>query len=147
MVVKRFDATEAATLYPRLAWFNERCFTLVGSAATSSSTPSPSASAMAAFARHLGEHAQWWRGVVPESVLLAPLVAEGPPDDEAAALLDELAAADDLEPLVGDRLVPYLHQRYTELVERLPAHAEGAALRVGRSALADLDTFVVSRRG
>lgn len=139
-----FSAAEAAFLYPRLGRLNEALFELIGAAAGSSATPST----LAALARHLGEHAQRWGSLVPESILLAELVVDTTPDDAAAGLVDEVSiAGTDIDEVVTGRVLPYLDDLYRELERRLPEHAEGAAVRLVRSARLDLARCQSPERG
>ena len=131
------SAEEAARRYPTLAWCNRELFAIVGARGA----PPSRAAATAALARHLAEHAQRWESLVPESVLLAPLVRPGPPDETAQRLVASLGDRDDLVGALTDEVVPWLRSTYQELDRRLPDHAEGAARRLIRDALADLDAF------
>ena len=131
------SAEEVARRYPTLAWCNRELFAIVGASAV----PASQAAAVAALARHLGEHAQRWEALVPESVLLAPLVRPGPPDETARQLVATLGERSDLVAALIDDVVPWLRATYGALDDRLPDHAEGAARRLIRDAVADLDAF------
>jgi hypothetical protein len=118
---------DAAREYTRLAQACEQLFVALGSLAPQ--LPSPAAAVAAAtMARRLGAHAGAWAELVPESVLLEEARASAP-------------AVPPVEPAWGPvhAAIDSLRADLQLLLTRTSVVADGAARRVARAVLADLD--------
>jgi hypothetical protein len=118
---------DAAREYTRLARVCEQLFAALGALAPQ--LPSPTAAVAAAtMARRLGAHAAAWAELVPESVLLEDARAAAPAVPAIEPAWDPVHAAIDA-----------LRADLERLLTRTTTVADGAARRVARAMLADLD--------
>ena len=162
-------AAEGARRWSGLAWLGTALFERLGAWSADGADPS-SAPALASLGRRLGEHVAWWQDLVPDSVLLAGDVHDGPVHPGVAdlvAALDGVPAADRLavagavaDGLVADleRLADDLDADSLALIELVEALEEelserSAGFRIEDDDLEDLRTvrdavdYVVARLG
>jgi hypothetical protein len=118
---------DAAREYTRLARASEALFRAMGRLAPELSSPSATIAA-ATLARRLGAHATTWAELVPESVLLAEARESAPPVPDVAPEWDAVHEA-----------IDSLRRDLTALLERTNEVADGAARRLARAVLEDLD--------
>jgi hypothetical protein len=118
---------DAVREYTRLSRASESLFVALGELAPR--LPDPKATVAAAtLARRLGAHAATWAALVPESVLLA----------EARAATAPLAPIDPEDGAVH-RAIDALRADLETLLTRTSPVADGAARRVAREVMGDLD--------
>ena len=132
-------AAEGARRWSGLAWLGAALFERLGAWSTDGADPS-SAAALASLGRRLGEHVAWWQDLVPDSVLLAGDVHDGPVHPGVAdlvAALDGVPAADRLS--VAGAVADGLAADLERLAGDLDAVADAPARRVVRLVLADLE--------
>ena len=132
-------AAEGARRWSGLAWLGAALFERLGAWSADGADPS-SAPALASLGRRLGEHVALWQDLVPDSVLLAGDVHDGPVHPGVAdlvAALDGVPAADRLS--VAGAVADGLAADLERLAGDLDAVADAPARRVVRLVLADLE--------
>ena len=122
-----FSQRDAVREYTRLARASEAIFVALGSLAPRLPSSADTAAA-ATLARQMGAHAVAWAELVPESVLLA----------EARSATEPLPVLDGQEPAVR-AAVASLRADLESLLARTSPTADGAARRLARAVLHDLD--------
>ncbi len=133
-----FTAADAARILGGLAWLGDDLFARFGRW-SADGLDAVSAPQLASLSRRLGEHAAWWRAQIPESVLLAADVQDGPVNSGVAELV---AAFDGVDPadrlIVAAAVVEALTADLTILAGRLNPVGDAAVARTLRLVLADL---------
>jgi hypothetical protein len=122
-----FTQHDAVATYAHLAHSSEALFVALGALAPRLDDPAATVAA-ATLARQLGAHAAAWAELVPESVLLADARAATPGPSGVDA---EWGAV--------HRAIDELRADLGALLDRTSPVADGAARRLARAVLADLD--------
>jgi|GEM_PF-225470 hypothetical protein len=132
-------AAEGARTWSGLAWFCAALFERFGAWSNDGADPS-SARELASLSRRLGEHVAWWQGLVPDSLLLADEVLDGPVDPGVAMLVEALAAVPPGGRLAAAAAVAdVLDADLALLAGRLGTVGDAPARRIIRLVRADLE--------
>lgn len=118
---------DAAREYPRISSVCETLFETIGALAPHLG-PASAVVAATPLARHLGAHAEAWRELVPESVLLEDDRAAAPSSPPVDRSLVGVVAA-----------VESLRSELAELLTRTSPVADAPARRQAEATIADID--------
>ncbi len=127
-----------------LAWISERLFELEGRLASDlvegEPLDAPTRALLARSSRRRGQHAQWWRGALPDSPALAGADRVRPPTEAWECLLDHMedAAPADAVAALYEVALPQLSFVIEHLGYDLSPVSDGAVVRTARMVAADL---------
>ena len=127
-----------------LAWLSERLFEVEGRLASGLVDGEPLDAGirmvLAQSSRRHGQHAQWWRGALPDSPVLAGGDRVRPPTEAWVRLLDymEDAAPSAAVAALYDVALPQLIRVIEHLGPELSPISDGSVIRTARMVAADL---------
>ena len=147
------DIEQLADACGGLAWISEKLFEIEGRLAADSGEVEPPDSRtrllLARSSRRHGQHAQWWRAVLPDSPALAGPERVRPPTEAWAHLLDQIeeAAPNDAVVALYEVALPELAAVIEHLGHDLSPVSDGAVIRTARMVAADLAEEQYDSRG
>lgn len=136
------DIEQLADACGGLAWISERLFQLEGQLAGEVEALDPRIRALLArSSRRHGQHAQWWRGLLPDSPALNAAARIGPPTQAWGELFAHIEEWEPADAVSAIHEVALLHLEHVldHLQDEFSPISDGAFIRMARMVRADLD--------
>lgn len=147
------DIEQLADACGGLAWISDRLFEIEGRLVLDLDDDEPLddrvRNLLARSSRRHGQHAQWWRGLLPDSPALAGANRVRPPTDAWERLMDHVEDAEptDAVAAIYEVALPQLVFVIEHLGYDLSPVSDGAVIRTARMVAADLAEEQYDSRG
>ena len=136
------DIEQLADACGGLAWISERLFEIEGQLTGEVEALDPRTRALLArSSRRHGQHAQWWRGLLPDSPALNAANRIGPPTQAWDELFAQVAEWEPVDAVSAIFEVALLHLKHVfdHLEDEFSPISDGAFIRIARMVKDDLD--------